>query len=1674
MPPTPARLWRVRRSPRATSGLLLLMGLLAASSLQLAQADGLEIYQVPPLNPSDSAGMVLEWQAESGKTYELSEAEPVVDLRWQPVPRQWKGKGKRVVHFVTPDAASRLLRLSTVDPIENEEPSPSRFPANNERRENNPIPPSNSDPKPEIRSAAERVNLHWTDPAPGESVRYHVYRRIHRFESEAALSINISDGDFSDWASVRKATSYPLPPEDATHIQDVWVANDQTHLYVRIKHAIGLGAIFEPSIFIDVDRELQTGSGSKNWLGMPIGAELWYAHRSVPVEGGIHLTTKRRVWNDDWEGPFSADLFRRGNFADPFQAWRDDFELPFTEWSRHDDGTYQGRQLEQNSWEVKIPFSDLETLTGQVIDPRKFGVDLYFIAHFFDQFPTVGYGAKSPTKLEYGFKNLNAAPLQKTNFTDTPLGGLAYDYRVFATNEQGEERLVYELANHYVDRSHPADFNVSIVDPQSLRVDFVYPENPAISEVRILRRKDRFATHATDSEDWFEVTAEHGARVALLDRDLETGQPYFYTGFGMLPDGAASIEFWDAKDRSIPSYVKGPVSGLKPEDDYLVYFASWDAKRIEFAKKYDLVILHPGGGAPLITADEVAELKAGLDGVPGTSDDVSVIGYVSIGEDFGINRSQIEINTILGIHPNMMDYPAGGPWENPAYNWPRKSATNRTGPVHYDFETDEIISSAATDPVLQFPSYYTDMIDHHGTGGSGQDGLPDQNREWGGLYVNVGDPSWQTFIREATIERDFVAGIDHVLGDGPGQLDCDGIFLDTVGISTPWSIWFPSSVFGELYWIRDGTLDFMSRIGAWYPEKVVLPNRPMHLVFPELAGKRYDDFRALSSAIYWESYTPDLLFWWVDEHAEMFENRVIEAQSNHDNRGFTTMVLDYWAVMVDATEGGEFQQAPWHEQISEQIEAAESSGFLTHVTGSRSLADLTDYVYHAHHAKEAPLPDFYVHSIHGRELEGGQMEATIKIINQGRPAPSPFRVSPYINQTALGDEVINGLDQMEIYEFKRTFARQSIGNYVWVEIDPESQIDEIDEDPGFVERNNIKGKWIDRYLHPDEHWRPEGFEPDVEVTRIDVQPEFPVPGKPVDLTIFYHNNGSGVAPDSRMFVWEGRGAEGRQIGNEPTPFLMPGETKALSFSFVPEAPGVYSIGVNSDAVFAIIESAEANNVTSARFIVLNQDPDQRPYDWNQTSVIGPLADPSDDTIPAPGNILETSLSGDPSELHFRSRYPASVDFRRFQYVQFVDTDLNTATGYQISGIGADYIILDGAVSSYAGSGPDWQWTATGDQATIQVWDEGTTLDIHVSRNALGLAPEQRFRTFFLVTDGDNDSLDDTQGPYDYPPLNEGGFRLDGLFEDWAQDSPRPEIERIRNQADAVLDGMDATGFGPLPLAAHADLRTLLAGLSDSHLWVQSTFSGPIDFGAASYTLFLDTDTDATTGFTTSWGSVGAEYRIWNGSLYRYTGNDASWETQWDLQSGIPLSIGLAEQNRMEMAIPWSAIQWEGTAPLGLYFQTTDNRDPGDADGLLPNGDPAWTDDLTDSFPEPGGGSGLFPAAWTPDLVLSDVRVHPSDRTLVINMDAIITGVVSNEGRIASEPVDLAVWFDGRKIADVDVPELLPGGSWPFEISWRTPRRTFTYWMGVVIDSANRLGESDESNNQVGLAIDVWD
>ncbi|MGQ9833438.1 MAG: hypothetical protein ACUVRJ_06530, partial [Candidatus Villigracilaceae bacterium] len=68
--------------------------------------------------------------------------------------------------------------------------------------------------------------------------------------------------------------------------------------------------------------------------------------------------------------------------------------------------------------------------------------------------------------------------------------------------------------------------------------------------------------------------------------------------------------------------------------------------------------------------------------------------------------------------------------------------------------------------------------------------------------------------------------------------------------------------------------------------------------------------------------------------------------------------------------------------------------------------------------------------------------------------------------------------------------------------------------------------------------------------------------------------------------------------------------------------------------------------------------------------------------------LKATKEGDSVNIEFT--YPGHMaDYNGFQV--FLDTDQSVKTGYQIGGIGAEFLVEGSALFEYTGTGKDWSW-----------------------------------------------------------------------------------------------------------------------------------------------------------------------------------------------------------------------------------------------------------------------------------------------------------------------------------------------------------------------------------------------
>jgi hypothetical protein len=217
------------------------------------------------------------------------------------------------------------------------------------------------------------------------------------------------------------------------------------------------------------------------------------------------------------------------------------------------------------------------------------------------------------------------------------------------------------------------------------------------------------------------------------------------------------------------------------------------------------------------------------------------------------------------------------------------------------------------------------------------------------------------------------------------------------------------------------------------------------------------------------------------------------------------------------------------------------------------------------------------------------------------------------------------------------------------------------------------------------------------------------------------------------------------------------------------------------------------------------------------------------------------------------------------WLLFLDTDLNTSTGYAVFSMGAEYLVQNRLLFRYVGSGNDWNWQVI---ENITASDAGGNVEMVISRAAIG--DPEAFRYLFY---GDNLTFHPGSSWFDLAP-DDAWFatptyrlspQVDGNLLDWlAVDIVGSDIE------DSVSSLSDV------------EMRDLYM-TSDENRLLLGCRTGNFGFPNAAWQCYFDTDTNANTGFSTR--GLGADYRLIGTTLEQYVGGT------WQYASSVIVASG---------------------------------------------------------------------------------------------------------------------------------------------------------------------------------------
>lgn len=320
------------------------------------------------------------------------------------------------------------------------------------------------------------------------------------------------------------------------------------------------------------------------------------------------------------------------------------------------------------------------------------------------------------------------------------------------------------------------------------------------------------------------------------------------------------------------------------------------------------------------------------------------------------------------------------------------------------------------------------------------------------------------------------------------------------------------------------------------------------------------------------------------------------------------------------------------------------------------------------------------------------------------------------------------------------------------------------------------------------------------------------------------------------------------------------------------------------------------------------------------------------TIPPPtsGTIDLYSACMDSANAAFTAQFNESFDYHRV----FLDTDNNTGTGYQLpyGNPGMDYLIENGALYHYTGSGSDWTWTQV-NGATPLISDAGNYYQWAVPASDFGSAANQETVVFQAAgtspeTYSSPLTLSRTHGTSCYTgssdttpptaPTNLSATNVTGTTTQLTWDASTDDTGVTGYdvyQDNALVTSVDGTtlsatvdgqtpastfdyvvkardGAGNASAASNqltvtnpapdtGGVTNYSVCMTSSAASYQATFNGTFAYAH----VFINADNSTATGYELPYGyPAGNDFMIENNALYEYAGTGTDWT--WSLVSAV--------------------------------------------------------------------------------------------------------------------------------------------------------------------------------------------
>lgn len=221
---------------------------------------------------------------------------------------------------------------------------------------------------------------------------------------------------------------------------------------------------------------------------------------------------------------------------------------------------------------------------------------------------------------------------------------------------------------------------------------------------------------------------------------------------------------------------------------------------------------------------------------------------------------------------------------------------------------------------------------------------------------------------------------------------------------------------------------------------------------------------------------------------------------------------------------------------------------------------------------------------------------------------------------------------------------------------------------------------------------------------------------------------------------------------------------------------------------------------------------------------GPTATPTPN-----GPIYNELATNDATNVYYSFSY---TDVSQTSFRVYIDTDQNSATGFNANGIGAEYLVENGDMFSHVGNDSSWNWTWV---TAVTYANSSNVASWTIARSDIG----------------------ETADPN----------TADLIFQYEAPLTSSAKYTHTYSGAATATPTVTATSSG-------SPIYNEQANDDVTNVYYSFAYTGTRSF----FRVYMDTDQNVATGFNAN--GIGAEYLVENGDMFSHVGNDSSWSWTW--------------------------------------------------------------------------------------------------------------------------------------------------------------------------------------------------